>query len=187
MGTMETPSPFSFLQGLLQNLIPPAVPVWAIEEVHRKCLLALNHVLMQEPQAMQKLRPHNGRVVSAQWRSFTFAVKVTPAGLLDLADEGSAADLTLVLTEESPLAVAQHLVRGDRPPVRIEGDVQLAADVNWLADNLRWDVEEDLSRLLGDVPAHLLMDAARKLSAALGSFVGRKAGTDAGAGSSTAA
>lgn len=38
----------------------------------------------------------------------------------------------------------------DKPAVSIEGDVQLAAEVAWLVDNLRWDVEEDLSRLIGD-------------------------------------
>jgi ubiquinone biosynthesis protein UbiJ len=44
--------------------------------------------------------------------------------------------------------------------VRIEGDVQLAAEVNWLVDHVRWDMEEDLSRLMGDAPAHA-WDAAR--------------------------
>jgi ubiquinone biosynthesis protein UbiJ len=34
--------------------------------------------------------------------------------------------------------------------------VQLAAEVNWLADHVRWDLEEDLARVIGDVPAHTL-------------------------------
>jgi ubiquinone biosynthesis protein UbiJ len=51
--------------------------------------------------------------------------------------------------------------------VQIEGDVQLAAELAWLSDNLRWDFEEDLARLLGDIPAHALADAGRKLVAAL--------------------
>jgi ubiquinone biosynthesis protein UbiJ len=63
---------------------------------------------------------------------------------------------------------------GTKPPVRIEGDVQLAAEVNWLADNVRWDVEEDLSRVIGDAPAHMLVDTGRKLSGALRDFIGRK-------------
>jgi hypothetical protein len=33
------------------------------------------------------------------------------------------------------------------PPVDIEGDAQLAGDVNWLMQNLRWDVAADLERL----------------------------------------
>lgn len=172
---MAQTSPLSFLQDFLQNFSLPNPPAWAVEEGQRKCVLLLNHVLMQEPQAMQRLVRQSGRVVLTQWRNYTFAVRVTPAGLLDIAEGGAVPDLTLVLTEESPLALAQHLMQGEKPPVRIDGDVQLAAEVNWLADNVRWDVEEDLSRIVGDAPAHMLGGAARKLMAALRDFVGRKA------------
>jgi ubiquinone biosynthesis protein UbiJ len=113
--------------------------------------------------------------VLTQWRSFTFKILITPAGLLDLADDVATPDLTLVLTEESPFALAQGLLQGAKPPVRIEGDVQLAAEVNWLADNVRWDVEEDLSRVVGDVPSHMLVEAGRKMSGALRDFLGQRA------------
>jgi ubiquinone biosynthesis accessory factor UbiJ len=56
----------------------------------------------------------------------------------------------------------------------IAGDVQLAAEVNWLVDNVRWDVEEDLSRLVGDVPAHAIGDAGRALVKALRQFIGER-------------
>jgi ubiquinone biosynthesis protein UbiJ len=171
---MATQSPFSFVEDFFKSLPVPTPPAWAIDETHRRVVLVLNHVLMQEPQAMQRLVRQSGRVVLAQWRSFTFTVQVTPAGLLDLAGEGATPDLTLVLTEESPLGLAQALMAGTKPPVRIEGDVQLAAEVNWLADNVRWDVEEDLSRVIGDAPAHMLVDTGRKLSGALRDFIGRK-------------
>ena len=150
-------------------------PAWLVDESQRKCVLVLNHVLMQEPQAMERLVRQSGRVVLTQWRSFTFRLRVTPAGLLDLAGEDATPDLTLVLTEESPFALAQHVIQGDKPPVRVEGDVQLAAEVNWLADNVRWDVEEDLSRVVGDTPAHLLMETGRKMSGALRDFLGQRA------------
>jgi ubiquinone biosynthesis protein UbiJ len=110
----------------------------------------------------------------AQWRTFAFGLRVTPAGLLDVAGEGATPDLTLVLTEESPFSLAQTLMQGAKPPVRIDGDVQLAAEVNWLAGNVRWDVEEDLSRVVGDAPSHMLMDAMRKLGSGLRDFLGRK-------------
>jgi ubiquinone biosynthesis protein UbiJ len=172
---MAIQSPFSFLEDFFKNLPTPTPPAWAIDESHRKCVLVLNHVLMQEPQAMQRLVRQSGRVVLTQWRSFTFKILITPAGLLDLAGEDATADLTLVLTEESPFALAQSLLQGAKPPVRIEGDVQLAAEVNWLADNVRWDVEEDLSRVMGDAPAHMLAQGARTVSGALRDFLGQKA------------
>jgi ubiquinone biosynthesis protein UbiJ len=172
---MATQSPFSFVEDFFKSLPVPTPPAWAIDETHRKCVLVLNHVLMQEPQAMQRLVRQSGRVILAQWRSFTFKVLVTPAGLLDLAEAGALPDLTLVLSEESPLALAQSLLQGGKPAVRIEGDVQLAAEVNWLTDNVRWDVEEDLSRVLGDAPSHMVVEAGRKISGALRDFLGQKA------------
>ena len=107
-----------------------------------------------------------------QWRFFAIKLVATPAGLLDLADPGSAPDLTLVVTQESPIDIAQAVLRGDKPGVRIEGDVQLAAEVNWLVDHIRWDIEEDVARIIGDVPAHTLGQAVRVISEALRQFVG---------------
>jgi ubiquinone biosynthesis protein UbiJ len=171
---MATQSPFSLLESLLQNLnVPLEPPVWVIEETHRRIVLLLNHVLMQEPQAMDRLVRQRGRVVRMQWRTMTFKVLVTPAGLLDVAAPDAQADLSLVITEESPFAIAQELMQGGKPAVRIEGDVQLAAEVSWLIDHVRWDLEEDLSRLMGDAPAHALVQAGRTMAQAVQQFVGR--------------
>src|SRR5512139_220535 len=159
---MATQSPFSFLEDVFQkistNLQPPP---WAVQEVQRRIVLLLNHVLMQEPEAMARLARQKGRVVLFHWREFEFKLQLTPAGLLDLAASDTPSDLTLSVTEGSPLALVQAALAGDKPAVRIEGDVQLAAEVNWLADHVRWDVEEDLARLIGDAPAHGLAQAAR--------------------------
>lgn len=124
---------------------------------------------------MERLSRQKGRVVLSQWREFSFKVLITPAGLLDLASADAAADLTLVVTEQSPLAIAQSVMQGDKPAVRIEGDVQLAAEINWLADHVRWDLEEDLARVLGDAPAHMVVQAGRTLAQGLGQFVGKRA------------
>jgi ubiquinone biosynthesis accessory factor UbiJ len=159
---MATQSPFSFLT-------PPA---WAIDEAQRRIVLLLNHILMQEKEATSRLARQKDRVVHMQWRFFAMKLVATPAGLLDLADAGALPDLTLVVTQESPFAIAQALLRGDKPGVRIEGDVQLAAEINWLADHIRWDMEEDVSRILGDVPAHMLGRAVRAIGGALRQFAG---------------
>ncbi|MEJ2767264.1 ubiquinone biosynthesis accessory factor UbiJ [Mycetohabitans sp. B46] len=49
--------------------------------------------------------------------------------------------------------------------VRIEGDAEFAATIAKLAEHLRWDAEEDLARLVGDVPAHRIASVARAVSA----------------------
>jgi ubiquinone biosynthesis protein UbiJ len=179
---MATQSPFSFFEPFLDKvgstLKPPA---WVVDEVQHRMVLLLNHVLMQEPEAQARLLRQKGRVVLAQWRSFAIKLQATPAGLLDLAGADARSDLTLTVTEASPFALVQAAVRGEKPAVSIEGDVQLAAEVNWLVDHVRWDLEEDLSRVVGDVPAHALGDTVRRMTTALRQFVGARTG-DAGKG-----
>jgi ubiquinone biosynthesis accessory factor UbiJ len=53
--------------------------------------------------------------------------------------------------------------------------VQLAAELNWLADHVRWDLEEDLARVVGDAPAHWMAQAARSMAKALQQWVGKSA------------
>ncbi len=170
---MATQSPFSFLEGLLQSLPLPNFqpPAWAVDEAQRRIVLLLNHILIQEKEASSRLARQKGRVVHLQWRSFALQLIATPAGLLDLAPAQAKPDLVLAVTEASPLALAQGALRGDKPAVRIEGDVQLAAEVNWLVDHVRWDLEEDLSRVIGDAPAHALGQAARGMATALRQFL----------------
>ena len=168
---MNTTSPFSFLESLATRFQPPA---WVVDESQQRLVLFLNHVLMQEPQAQARLLRQKGRVVHAKWGLFSIDLQVTPAGLVDRAPAGSQADLVLTVAIESPWTAAQAALAGKPPPVNIEGDVQLAAELAWLAENLRWDVEEDLSRFVGDAPAHALANAGRKLHAALQSMLPRQ-------------
>jgi ubiquinone biosynthesis protein UbiJ len=152
-------------------------PAWAIHEIQHRVVLFLNHVLQQEPEAQQRLARQQGRVVEAHWRAVRMRLVATPAGQLDLAPEGATPDLTFTVAHESPLELAQTALRGDKPSVQIVGDVQLAAEVNWLVDHVRWDVEEDLARLIGDVPAHAIGNTARKVVGALRQFIGKAAGS----------
>jgi ubiquinone biosynthesis protein UbiJ len=173
--------PFAFLEELFNNaahaLQPPA---WMVEELQRRSLLLVNHVLMQEPEAQARLARQAGKVLQAHWRSLSMRVAATRAGLFELAPPSEVpADLTVTLTEESPLQLAQTALRGDKPPIHIAGDVQFASDINWLVDNVRWDAEEDLARLVGDAPAHAIADTARRVVAAMREFVAKA--TSAGA------
>jgi ubiquinone biosynthesis accessory factor UbiJ len=179
---MATQSPFSWaaqaLPQIAANFQPPA---WVVDETLNRLVLFLNHVLASEPQACQRLARQKGQRIEIVWQAIKLQLQPTAAGLLERADfEGF--DLRLTATQESPLDIVSALARGDKPKVRIEGDVQLAAEINWLIDHVRWDAEEDLARLVGDAPAHTLAQAARKAMEALRSFVAQRApGTSVGA------
>lgn len=179
---MATQSPDSFLDGLFGKITEALQPPqWVVDELQRRLVLTLNHVLTQEPEAQARLKRQCGRLVEAHWRAFSVRLQATPAGLLELGSAAAQPDLTLTLTEDSPFALARSAIRGDKPSVRISGDVQLAAEVQWLVDHVRWDIEEDVSHVIGDAPAHALGQALRRMGEAVRSFVGSRSPAEAAA------
>jgi len=184
---MATQSPFSWLADAANTLraqlpadfpLSLTPPAWAVAEVQQRVVLFLNHVLMQEPAARDRLQRQRGRQVQVCWRDQVFQCAFTPAGLVEFITpdaSAKAADLVLRVNEPSPFELAKTVLQGDKPAIRIEGDVQLAAEVNWLIDHVRWDPEEDLARLIGDAPAHTLTQNAKRAVDALRSFVKQQA------------
>ena len=47
--------------------------------------------------------------------------------------------------------------------IEAAGDADFATAINHVARNLRWDVEEDLSRVFGDIAAHRMAESGRTL------------------------
>ncbi len=166
--------PADLLQSLAQAVPPP--PAWLRQELQNRIVLLLNHVLMQEPQAMERLRRQQGKSLRVTWERLDLALQATPAGLLALADPATVPDLRLTVLEATPLSLAQAVLAGGKPAVDIQGDVQFAAEVAWLVDNVRWDIEEDLARLLGDAAAHSLAGWGRQWVQGLQGFVARRGG-----------
>jgi ubiquinone biosynthesis protein UbiJ len=183
MATSPFPRFPEWAEQALKGLTPPA---WLVDEAQQRLVLFLNHVLMHEPQAQQRLLRQKGRRVQLRWRDLSFEVAFTPAGLLERQVPSDQADLVLSLNEPAPFELVKTVMQGQRPSVRIEGDVQLAAEVNWLIDHVRWDPEEDLARLIGDAPAHTLAQMAQRVMAGLKAFVAQRRGA-AGAASEVAA
>jgi len=161
---MTTTFPFPFLEFIASRFQPPS---WVVDEGQQRLVLFLNHVLMQEKEAQDRLARKKGNVIHVRWGLFGLDLLITPAGLLDRASSAAKPDLLVTVAADSPMAVLQSVLASKPPPVKIEGDVQLAAEIGWLAENLRWDVEEDLSRVVGDIPAHALGDMGRRVFEAL--------------------
>lgn len=177
---MNHTPPFLFPESLARRFQPPA---WLVNEGQQRLVLFLNHVLLQEKAAQDRLVRQKGRVIHVRWGLFAIDLLVTPAGLVNRAAPGAKPDLLLSVATESALSVLQSVLAGKAPPVKIEGDVQLAAEMGWLAENLRWEAEEDLSRLIGDAPAHALADAGRRLLAGLKQFLAQGPGASAASSS----
>jgi ubiquinone biosynthesis protein UbiJ len=124
----------------------------------------LNRGLPRSPRARQLCRELQGHRVGVDVSGFARLIVESTGETLQLkrdADGGAEAEIVggpfslLALAGESPEAVIQ---RGD---VQIRGDVELAQRFRELAMLLRPDIEEEVSKVIGDVPAHHLGRAAR--------------------------
>jgi ubiquinone biosynthesis accessory factor UbiJ len=144
-------------------------------EALARVTLLLNHVIHAEPEAVRRLTGHVGRSVGVVWQKWPAFLppppapvwRITPAGLLELDDDGvqtaPAGDeaATLIVTLDGSQLMSWVLSGASgRPPMDIRGDAGFAAEVSWLAENLRWDIEDDLARIVGDTPARALTRVA---------------------------
>jgi ubiquinone biosynthesis protein UbiJ len=99
-------------------------------------------------------------------------IQISPAGLLDIDVTGiETPDLRVSIDAGHPARMALALLAGERPAIDVQGDAALAADVSWLAEHLRWDVEADLERLFGPVPARELGRVGRAVLAGVRALV----------------
>ena len=122
---------------------------------------AVNHVLRGSPLALDRLRPHAGRTVAFHVGPFAMTLTVQTTGEV-AAVEGAAPDLEVRI---SPFLVPR-LAAGEEAAfdaIEMNGDAALAADVAFLARHLRWDYEEDLAKVVGDIAAHRIAESARGL------------------------
>ena len=149
----------------LNSLLTPALM--------QRLTLLFNHVLSSEPVATQRLLAHSGRTVSVSLRGWpallpappAIAFAITPAGLLEWtgADSAAATDLRLSIDASNPARLLARALAGERPAVAIDGDSVFATDVDWVMQNVRWDIAGDLERFVGPIAAEQL----RRLGGAL--------------------
>jgi len=123
---------------------------------------ALNHVLHQNAWAAERLRPYAGRTVRLSLLPFEASFAISDNGDFLPAPEGAIVEASILLT---PTAALRLLA--DQPPeklVKVEGDSALAAEIGKVLHQLQWEYEEDLSHLIGDIPAHQLVDLGKRIA-----------------------
>lgn len=124
---------------------------------------ALGHVLRQNPWAGDRLRPHAGRTIKLTLAPFEAMLTISDEGNFLPAAPGATADATIRIPPGAMLRLM-----ADQPPehvIQMDGDTTLATDVGAVLRQLQWEYEEDLSRLIGDIPAHALVTLGHQLMA----------------------
>lgn len=124
---------------------------------------ALNHLLHQNPWAADRLRPFAGKTLRFNLPPLTVDVTLVDSGQFVPAVEQAEIDAGITLT---PTAALRLLVSRefDSTAVRLDGDADLATAVGKVLQQLEWEYEEDLSRLIGDIPAHQLVGLGRRVA-----------------------
>lgn len=120
---------------------------------------AINHLLAQEAWARAKLGKHAGKIAKLDAGVIALTWQVTPDGLLQ---EGEAREPDVVIRvrlADLPL-IAQDPQRAVSY-AKVEGDADFANTISQLAQTLKWEAEEDLSKLVGDMAANRIVSTAK--------------------------
>jgi ubiquinone biosynthesis protein UbiJ len=143
----------------------------------------INHVLAGEPWASAELAKHDGKAIALEMPFGRFAVQINNNGLLDavrhsdpsaqnpdgevLSPVRTALVLTISRQALATLLTSSGPIRENAfKSVTIAGDADLAQLLGRLAGQLRWEYEEDLSKLIGDAPAHFAVAQGKKIVSA---------------------
>jgi ubiquinone biosynthesis protein UbiJ len=121
----------------------------------------LNHLVNQNSWARAELQPFGGKSVRLNIMPASAIVSILENGGLALA--GDVAEPEAIIS--MPLTVALRILTNDETAntlVEIDGDTELATALAKVLRGMRWEYEEDLSRVIGDAPAYQAAEFGRK-------------------------
>ena len=112
----------------------------------------LQHLLAQNSWASALLQPYAGKTVQFVIASIKANIVILEDGGLAIAGETNIADASVCI---SPSLLLRLIAKDEAAKMQIviSGDMHLATDLAKVLSNMRWDYEDDLSKLVGDVSA----------------------------------
>ena len=121
-----------------------------------------NHLLQTQPWSRERLQRHAGKTIRVNLPPLLLLLAVDDNGMISAAPQDAEPDATLGV---SPLALLHVLSSRPLPQelVHTAGDATLAVDFGNVMQNLRWDAEEDLSKVFGDVLGHRMARTGAEL------------------------
>jgi ubiquinone biosynthesis protein UbiJ len=126
-------------------------------------LATLNHLLEGAEWARVRLSSYAGRHACFDMPPFLFGFVITPTGLCEPQPSDSTPDVTIHLPADTPLRLMQGLDRV-MAGARVDGNAEFATELSFVLRHLRWDAEEDLSRIVGDIAARRLVLGAERFA-----------------------
>ncbi len=121
----------------------------------------INHLLSRQPALAAKLAAHAGKIATIDAGIMQLGLRIGADGLLQPAAADDTANVSIRI---NPADLPQVLADTSRAfaYVNIAGDAEFAKVISEVANGLRWEAEEDLAPLVGDIAAVRMAQAARE-------------------------
>lgn len=113
----------------------------------------LQHLMQQNHWTAPLLQPYANQTIRLDFKVAQIPLTILQNGELAVAADSASADVTIHL----PPSLVMRLLRKDPLAsnlVKIDGDTALGIEVGKILSAIRWDVEDDLSKVVGDIAAY---------------------------------
>jgi len=126
-------------------------------------LNALNHVITQEKWAQELLMAHSHKVISVTLPFGQTSFLIQDGCFSKINNEDMPSSVSIEISKEAIWTFLKDGKPSALKFIRISGDVDLAADLNRLVADLKWEAEEDLAQIIGDAPSHKIFKESKKI------------------------
>jgi ubiquinone biosynthesis protein UbiJ len=113
--------------------------------------IILNHVLSQNDWMSTRLKKFHNKTILIKISELSIYFSVNKKGLLEHISHVKNPDASISMPIKS---LINQIIHKENKDITIKGDIDLAKEVSEILKKIKWDVEEDLSKIIGDVAAN---------------------------------
>ena len=124
----------------------------------------LQHITHQNSWAKPHLMPFAGQVITFDFSLLRMSLIILEDGSLATSPDNALPIATVFLLP----SLAMRLVSGDvhaKTLIKVDGDVHVATEVSKVLQQMRWDIEEDISNITGDIAAYKIGEVTQSMFA----------------------
>ena len=122
----------------------------------------LQHLTNHNNWSREHLLPFAGKVVQFDIAFIKTNLLILEDGSLSIAGETASPAANI----HAPPSLLLRILSGDeraKTQIKIEGDSHFATELSKVLQHMRWDIEEDLSKIVGDIAANKSVAASKKV------------------------
>jgi len=119
-----------------------------------------NHLFQQNEWLKKDFTKHKSKSILFNVGPIHYALMINESGIPEYMGHLETYDAEIKLTISSAI----ELMRGNKKAhIEIKGDIDFATLISKALKDIEWDYEDDLSKLIGDIPAYQLSKLGKKI------------------------